>query len=521
MPHKGQSWFKLHLIGVSFLVSWVYLLMYGKEAGVVALCGFTANVNDLLFWGSSFFLVLAFLPFALLPVRSMRFAERPLIRILAPAAMSVGGVVAMEFVGRCQAVGPAGGEAELALVVLLAIASALTGMGSGFLACRWAASYGRERTGVIMLHSMPVITVASAISVTASYLPAAALTVVVAVLPVASAFCLELRQRNGAEAAACDDGRMRADEGSQSRAARYCLPLLYVCIFVIGAVPTLLSAFSASEAEAFGAAFCMIASLAISACLAFYVFVFHRSDVILSVVAPLVLLVCVFVPDAATQNVSFLSAFTSTGLISLEGLLFILMVLAGKQSGFSVVGAYAYGRIVYVMSDICGFLAANNLVGADTDMVASVQGALVGLGSCIIFAFVGFLLMMAMRGRIAVMRAADAKTEAREEVKPSSAEKASADAAECDFKAGETRGGPTPPDGSAPLRIFSQTHGLTPREGDVLDQLLRGHTSQRIQEVLHISRGTANYHTQNIYAKCGVHSRQELIDLFESQEGNL
>lgn len=116
---------------------------YGKEAGVVALCGFTANVNDLLFWGSSFFLVLAFLPFALLPARSMRFAERPLIRILAPAAMSVGGVVAMEFVGRCQAVGPAGGEAELALVVLLAIASALTGMGSGFLGL----AAGRLRTG--------------------------------------------------------------------------------------------------------------------------------------------------------------------------------------------------------------------------------------------------------------------------------------------------------------------------------------------------------------------------------------
>ena len=45
--------------------------------------------------------------------------------------------------------------------------------------------------------------------------------------------------------------------------------------------------------------------------------------------------------------------------------------------------------------------------------------------------------------------------------------------------------------------------------------LARGYTSSRIQKELYIAAGTVNYHSRNIYAKLGVHSKQELIELFE------
>ena len=58
-------------------------------------------------------------------------------------------------------------------------------------------------------------------------------------------------------------------------------------------------------------------------------------------------------------------------------------------------------------------------------------------------------------------------------------------------------------------------HGLTSREQDILLLLLsQGHSAARIGELLYISAATVQTHTKHIYAKLGVHSRQEILDLF-------
>ena len=54
---------------------------------------------------------------------------------------------------------------------------------------------------------------------------------------------------------------------------------------------------------------------------------------------------------------------------------------------------------------------------------------------------------------------------------------------------------------------------LTPRERDVMAQLARGNNARHIEETLSISHNTVKYHARNVYAKLGVHSQQELIDL--------
>ena len=43
--------------------------------------------------------------------------------------------------------------------------------------------------------------------------------------------------------------------------------------------------------------------------------------------------------------------------------------------------------------------------------------------------------------------------------------------------------------------------------------LAHGNTATRIQAELGISYNTVKYHVKNVYAKLGVHSQQELIDL--------
>lgn len=59
--------------------------------------------------------------------------------------------------------------------------------------------------------------------------------------------------------------------------------------------------------------------------------------------------------------------------------------------------------------------------------------------------------------------------------------------------------------------------GLTKRETEVVELLLEGRSLRIIQEELFISEGTARTHTKRIYAKLGVHSKQELIDYFKQR----
>ena len=56
---------------------------------------------------------------------------------------------------------------------------------------------------------------------------------------------------------------------------------------------------------------------------------------------------------------------------------------------------------------------------------------------------------------------------------------------------------------------------LSKREAEILPYAVRGRTGERIARELVVTKSTVDTHLRRIYAKCGVHSRQELIDLFE------
>ena len=74
-----------------------------------------------------------------------------------------------------------------------------------------------------------------------------------------------------------------------------------------------------------------------------------------------------------------------------------------------------------------------------------------------------------------------------------------------------------PTDGAGALRArcqrLARQHGLTSRECEVLELLVRGHSKTRIAETFLISENTVRGHVKHIYAKLDVHSKQELLDL--------
>ena len=61
----------------------------------------------------------------------------------------------------------------------------------------------------------------------------------------------------------------------------------------------------------------------------------------------------------------------------------------------------------------------------------------------------------------------------------------------------------------------AERFGLSARETEVLGQLARGRSLQAIADDLSVAYSTIKTHTDRIYAKTGVHSRQDLISLLE------
>jgi DNA-binding CsgD family transcriptional regulator/MFS family permease len=70
------------------------------------------------------------------------------------------------------------------------------------------------------------------------------------------------------------------------------------------------------------------------------------------------------------------------------------------------------------------------------------------------------------------------------------------------------------------LRVGKSAH-LTAREQAVFELLAYGRTSDNIAERLHISLNTVRTHTQNIYAKLNVHSRNDLVSVVESVRADM
>lgn len=68
------------------------------------------------------------------------------------------------------------------------------------------------------------------------------------------------------------------------------------------------------------------------------------------------------------------------------------------------------------------------------------------------------------------------------------------------------------------VAALAAAHRLTPRETEVFALLAQGRSIPYIRDELIISRETAATHAKHIYAKLGVHSRQELIDLVQKRE---
>ncbi|MGE5635507.1 MAG: response regulator transcription factor [Nocardioidaceae bacterium] len=59
--------------------------------------------------------------------------------------------------------------------------------------------------------------------------------------------------------------------------------------------------------------------------------------------------------------------------------------------------------------------------------------------------------------------------------------------------------------------LLMSAYGLTQREQDITELVLRGHSTAQIAERLVVSPHTVQQHLKSIFDKTGVHSRRELV----------
>lgn len=197
-------------------------------------------------------------------------------------------------------------------------------------------------------------------------------------------------------------------------------------------------------------------------------------------------------PTAGTPAVS--AVLFSTGNSCLNVLFALVLVAAAKRNPLSAVTLFAWGNTLTSLGSIVGanigaalrpaqFGGLINSMSTDLSYLLLAGIALLFLGY-VLFGLRGFSFSATIEGIEAVAPLRIPTSEDPQRL--------------------ETR-----------CRELAAIHHLTPREAEVFGLLARGRNNQFIQDELTLTRNTVKTYIKRIYAKVGVHSQQELIDLVD------
>ena len=199
------------------------------------------------------------------------------------------------------------------------------------------------------------------------------------------------------------------------------------------------------------------------------------------------------------------------GNASIELMLLFEAVLFALLFDYSCARAYMIARLTMAVSDLSGWLLSTAIMQTwGTGAAMQVAGTAILIASEIVVAalVVTYLLLRKKSSsapELNTQAAGVEMTTTKRDVKaPSVAD-------------GSKPHAPSASQETDAINLAIERHGLSPREADVLRLLVDGDSTAQIQDKLCIAPGTFNYHMRNIYAKLGVHSRQELLVFIYNQ----
>lgn len=482
---------KIDLLGFAFHPTWIYLLFYSNGTLGNVLRG-GGEFRQMGYYLSAFCLACVAMLGVVATKRFMIFALRTPIAVSAPLATAAGTFLLLVNASRPS-------------TPCLVMASILTGVGSAFMAARWAALFGRFDMRAV-ISSFPIlllIQVTLCLSVT--YFPQWIQEALLVSLPLISGVWLMKTERRAKEAQTSDE-----KEGREQRSASVRLFVVFLSFVAsVGFVTAFLGSFGEVNARFdYGAWFDIAVTILTLAFTGFMLFSFSRQHFPLLFLAPLACLLVILLPQARFSSHFFADVAYPVGTIVFELLLLFVSIVFARMQNYSPAKIYLMTRLVYAITDTAGWKVGNQLshqldallIAHSASMVfISAIGSLAAIA--IAFAF------MTNKSNLAKAMSEEAAVASQEALLPSN---------NCSHpcNASLQAGSIAPHDVIATrCKMLEEQYGLSQREGEVLILIAEGRSSSRIQQDLSIAAGTANYHTRNIYAKLGVHSRQEVIDL--------
>lgn len=191
---------------------------------------------------------------------------------------------------------------------------------------------------------------------------------------------------------------------------------------------------------------------------------------------------CLFAPIMASVLGYSGASVVIVGFLGLTAVLMSLFLVMAHVSTHDAARSFALGFMALYAGQIMGLLVGNAVVQlCPENLVSSTTIAISGL--VVLISYLYLFTNRDMKALSIVVERADA------------------------FEA-------------AVLKIVEDAK-LSKREAEILPLALRGRTGERIAAELYISKNTVDTHIKRIYAKCGVHSRQELIDLGERTQQSI
>lgn len=238
---------------------------------------------------------------------------------------------------------------------------------------------------------------------------------------------------------------------------------------------------------------------------------------------PLVLLLAFSLVLAFTADSGSVTAQAITLLVYTLFSLFtwVLLSLLARGDYWNPVEVLGWGRSMFAVGSLCGLLVGRY---ADFDVLTSDESLVFGL----VLAFLLVAAAMLVFTENDVEKITKAAWLSRECSEGFTEEASSGSPSSASIASGEEgKGRPFARDVSmeaprsaqdsgksvetASIEDYADEHNLTRREREVFALMLRGRDAKSIGEELVISDNTAKAHIRSIYAKTGVHTRQEFM----------
>lgn len=474
---------ELHVeIGVPLLVSWVFLVMYSPSLSFEP-DSYTAFMNSA-YWCSLLFMSATLIFFFAFPSKTSALVDHDIVPVATPLVMAAGTL--------CQLWGFAGYGSPWDVVGGIA-----TGISSAILSLLWVSELSRKRGSEVILRIPLLFTVTVVIVQCLLYLPRYVIVAALVAMPICSGYCLGalLKQRVEDAAPARQVSNDTSSKGSAVLPKTSSLIEVGAMTGIVGLSFGIFGGLAmSSQGYSWSSAMSLLLCLLMLGACVLYAYYRHRQR-FFSVVLPVGVLVAFLIPNihnyGSVSSEMLMSMGETLGSISIELMLICLTAVYARCYSIPCARTLGVSRIPLSLLNSLGYLVAAEQLSEHMQASDWV--------TCLAFLAVSIGLVALL---IALMASSYIDSVTKERSKE-------AEQPRTDIVA----------DPQTIMRLrceqIGNAYGLSPRENDVLVLLAKGYSSGAIQEHLHISQGTANSHTRNIYAKLGVHTKDEMIALVD------